>query len=275
MNISSADDDVRYVPEEQDINGRCARMHKSRYEWLLGVVDVSNASILDFGCGSGYGAGFLAEKGASVLGMDISRAAIAYATKTFPRASFRVHDLTDSSLTTQVSERFDIVVSFDVIEHVEKWWTFLENIRALMRQGGVAVVGCPNRISHFDFNPFWERFHVQEFTPAQLEWVARTQFDDVTVLGQQFLDPAARARNTARPLSAAHHIKEALLQTPLRAPVRKLVRLLHGDARRSIKTRAPEDLRNPSKIVFEKINMQDESALREPFGLIAICRGRA
>ena len=273
MDITTADDDIRYVPEEQDTNSRCAKMHKSRYRWLPDVVDVSNASILDFGCGSGYGAGFLAERGASVMGIDISQAAIAYATKNFPRAAFRVHDLTDSSFTEQVSERFDIVVSFDVIEHVEKWWTFLQNIRALMRHGGVAIVGCPNRTSHFDFNPFWNRFHVQEFTPAQLEWALRTQFDDVTVLGQKYLKPAARARHTARPLSAAWYIKEALLQTPLRAPVRNLVRLLHGDEpRRNIKTRAPEDLRQPSEIVFEKVNMRDRAALREPFGLVAICR---
>jgi 2-polyprenyl-3-methyl-5-hydroxy-6-metoxy-1,4-benzoquinol methylase len=276
MNISTADEDVRFVPEEWDGNSRCAIMHNSRYEWLIGAVDVSNASILDFGCGSGYGAGFLAEKGARVLGLDISRAAIAYATKTFPQASFGVQDLTDSALPAKVSERFDIIVSFDVIEHVEKWWMFLQNIRGLMNQGGIAVVGCPNRVSHFDFNPFWNRFHMQEFTPAQLEWVARTQFDDVTVLGQQFLDPDARARNTAPPLSAAHHVKEALLQTPLRAPVRKMLRLVRGEeTRRTIRTRAPENLRNPSKIVFKKINMQDESALREPFGLIAICRVRA
>jgi 2-polyprenyl-3-methyl-5-hydroxy-6-metoxy-1,4-benzoquinol methylase len=271
--ISSADDDVRYVPEETGTNSRSAIMHKSRYHWLLGVVDVCNASILDFGCGSGYGAGFLAERGARVLGIDISPAAIDYATNTFPRASFRVHDLTDSGLPTKIPERFDIIVSFDVIEHVEKWWTFLHNVRALVKQGGVAIVGCPNRISHFDFNPLWNRFHVQEFTPAQLEWLARTKFNDVTVLGQKFLDPIARERNTARPLSAAYHIKEALLQTPLRAPVRNFVRLLHGsESSRSIKTRAPEDLRHPSTIVFERIDMQDEAALREPFGIVAICQ---
>jgi 2-polyprenyl-3-methyl-5-hydroxy-6-metoxy-1,4-benzoquinol methylase len=87
---------------------------------------------LDFGCGSGYGAGFLAERGAKVLGLDISPTAIAYATKMFPRATFRVQDLTDNNLTTDVSERFDVIVSFDVIEHVEKCWTFLQNVAPFM-----------------------------------------------------------------------------------------------------------------------------------------------
>jgi 2-polyprenyl-3-methyl-5-hydroxy-6-metoxy-1,4-benzoquinol methylase len=272
MNISTADHDVRYVPEEQNPNSRNAIMHESRYQWLVGAFDVSRASILDFGCGSGYGAAFLAEKNATVMGIDISPSAIAYATKTFPRASFREYDLTDSNLTAVVSERFDIVISFDVIEHVEKWWAFLVNVRGLMKQDGVAIVGCPNRLAHFDFNPFWNRFHVQEFTPAQLEWAARTQFDDVTVLGQRFSDPLARTRYTAQPLGAAWYIKEALLQTPLRTPVRNLVRLIRGNESRSnVKTRGPESERH-GEIVFEKLNMRDEAALRDPFGLVAICR---
>jgi SAM-dependent methyltransferase len=272
INISTADNDVRYVPEERDANGRCAIMHASRYQWLTSVVDVSNASVLDFGCGSGYGPGVLTDKGARVLGIDISAAAIDYAKTRFPRASFLVHDLTDSNLIAQVSERFDIIVSFDVIEHVEKWWTFLENIRRLMKPGGVAFVGCPNRAAHFDFNPLWNPSHMQEFTPAQLEWAARTQFPDVTVLGQRFLDPAVRACYTARPLGPAWYMKEALLQTPLRTPVRNLVSLLHGPKPPDVKARGSKDPAQSSKIVFEKINMRDTAALREPFGLLAICR---
>jgi len=272
MESSVASGGERYVPEEQDANSRNAIMHQSRYRWLPSIVDVSNSSILDFGCGSGYGSGYLAEKGARVLGVDISPLAIAYAAKKFPRASFCVRDLTDSSLTAKVSDRFDIVVSFDVIEHVEKWWTFLENIRGLLKQGGVAVVGCPNRVAHFDFGQFWNRFHVQEFTPAQLEWAARTQFSDVTVLGQKFFDPAARGRYTARPLGAAWHMKEALLQTPLRAPVRNLVNMLHSQQLRNIKAQRSQEPLPSSEIVFEKIDMRDEAALREPFGLVAICR---
>jgi 2-polyprenyl-3-methyl-5-hydroxy-6-metoxy-1,4-benzoquinol methylase len=273
MAVSNADADIRYVPEEQDTNTRCAIMHRSRYEWLLGLVDVPRASILDFGCGSGYGAEFLAENGGRVMGIDISPSSIAYAKTKFPRVSFLEYDLTDRNLTKVVSQRFDLIVSFDVIEHVEKWWAFFENIRELLKRGGTAIVGCPNRVSHFDFNPLWNKFHVQEFTPAQLEWIARTQFDDVTVLGQRFSDPEARMRNTARPLSAAHHLKEALLQTPFRTPVRKLVERLHGDGgQRSVRTHGTEDARRPSEIVFEKIDMSDASALSDPFGVIAVCR---
>jgi hypothetical protein len=43
-------------------------------------------------------------------------------------------------------------------------------------------------------------------------------------------------------------------------------------SRACIKIRTPEDPRNPSKIVFETINIRDEAALGEPFGLVAICR---
>ncbi len=270
--IHNADNDTRYVPEEQGSNSRNGIMHQSRYQWLTSIVDVSNASVLDFGCGSGYGPGFLTDKGARVLGIDISSAAIDYAIKAHPRASFLVHDLTDSDLSSEVSERFDVIVSFDVIEHVEKWWAFLQNIHTLMKPNGVAFVGCPNRIAHFDFNPFWNPFHVQEFTPAQLEWIVRIQFDNVTVLGQRFRSPAAREHYMARPLGVPHYIKGALLQTRLRTPARALERLLRGKPTGNMRIRGGKTSQPSSEIVFEEINMQDEAALRDPFGLVAICR---
>jgi SAM-dependent methyltransferase len=270
--ISTADNDVRYVPEERDANSRCAIMHASRYQWLTSVFDMSNASVLDFGCGSGYGPGVLTDKGARVLGIDISASAIDYAKTEFPHASFLVHDLTDTNLMAVVRERFDMIVSFDVIEHVEKWWTFLGNIRGLLKPGGVAVVGCPNRVAHFDFNPLWNPFHIQEFTPAQLEWAARTQFEDVTVLGQRFLEPAARACYAARHLGPTWYFKEALLRTPLRMPVRNLISLLYGNQPRDVKTWGSKESLQSNEIIFEELDMQDEAALREPFGLVAICR---
>ncbi len=273
MNISVADEDVRYVPAELEPTNRCAIMHNSRYRWLLGIVDVSGSSILDFGCGSGYGADYLAQRGARVLGLDISPMAIKYAKATFALPRFQVQDLTNCTLVSQISERFDVIVSFDVIEHVEKWWVFLDNVRGLLKKDGVAVIGCPNRIAHFDFNPFWNKFHVQEFTPVQLQWVCSKYFDRVEVLGQRFLDPKDRVRYTAQPMGPLWYMKEALLLTPLRTPVQKAIKLIrNGDSARPVKTRGGRKGDEKAEIVFDAIDMHDEASMRAPFGLVAVCR---
>jgi SAM-dependent methyltransferase len=270
MKISTADNDVRFVPGEQSPTSRSGIMHKSRYDWLITRVNVFGKSVLDFGCGSGYGPAFLAAEGARVMGIDISPAAIEYAKETYPEASFMMHDLTDPRLVSRVTDRFDFIVSFDVIEHVEKWWVFLENVKNLLRPDGTAFVGCPNRTAQSDFNVFWNPHHLQEFTPIQLDHIARAQFKDVTVLGQRFRDPAARKFYMARPLGLGHYVKGAVNRTPLRTPALALERLVRsdlGDTR--IKGGAsPRD----NEIVFDPIDMQDEGSVRDPFGLIAICR---
>jgi hypothetical protein len=71
MRISTADTVIRFVPGEERPTGRNGLMHISRYDWLMTTIDVTNKSILDCGCGSGYGPACLTAKGARVLGMDI------------------------------------------------------------------------------------------------------------------------------------------------------------------------------------------------------------
>jgi 2-polyprenyl-3-methyl-5-hydroxy-6-metoxy-1,4-benzoquinol methylase len=271
MNIATADNDVRFVPGEQSPTSRSGLMHKSRYDWLTTTIDVKSKSILDFGCGSGYGPAFLTAKGARVLGIDISAAAIQYAKETYPGALFLRYDLTDSHLVDHVNERFDVVVSFDVIEHVEKWWIFLENIRLLLKQSGIAFVGCPNRVALYDFNAFWNPHHLQEFTPVQLDHIARTVFKDVTVMGQRFRNPAARQFYMARPLGLGHYVKGAMKQTPFRAPAVALERLVRHDLG-ATRIRGGAVPQQDNEIVFEQVDMQDEANTRDPFGLVAICR---
>ena len=73
MSVSTADGDVRYVPGEQKQRDLTAVAHESRYIWLTDNFVVRGLSVLDFGCGSGYGAGYLASHGARVMGPFVRR----------------------------------------------------------------------------------------------------------------------------------------------------------------------------------------------------------
>ena len=41
-------------------------------------------------------------------------------------------------------EKFDVVVAFQVIEHVDDPVSFMRDIRSVLRPGGVAIIECPN-----------------------------------------------------------------------------------------------------------------------------------
>jgi SAM-dependent methyltransferase len=104
-------------------------------------------TVCDLGCGNGYLAGVLARRGCSVLGIDGSATYIdmARASNSGHGATF-INALIDDDLVRQVQAShppFDLVVSSDVIEHLYNPLAFLKAAHALVKPGGVAVIGTP------------------------------------------------------------------------------------------------------------------------------------
>lgn len=103
--------------------------------------------ICDLGCGNGYLAGQLGARGFDVLGIDASETYIDIARRhhTSERVTF-IKGLIDQDLTRQLTAShppFDLVVSSDVIEHLYDPVALLTTAHALLKPGGVAVIGTP------------------------------------------------------------------------------------------------------------------------------------
>lgn len=268
MRIGSADEDVRYVPDEDapDRGNLCSAGHESRYLWARDTFPLAGARVLDFGCGSGYGVALLAERAGEVVGLDRSPASIEYARARYarPNASYRVADLEDPHLPDAVADRFDYVFSFDVIEHTERYFGFVENAARMLRPGGVAVIGCPNRLVTLDLNVRWNVHHVQEFTPVQLRWLTSLYFERCELLGQDVTDERKRA-------SILANVRDAR---------KKGLARLAWKWRRSAGKRLPF-LRSPAAREAERLSSADvgffsiEDGRAPPsraFGLLAVCR---
>ncbi len=131
-------------------------------------------AVLDAGSGEGYGAALLAEVAARVVGIDRAEAVrVAAARHRAPGLEFRAHEL---ERLGALGERFDLVVSFQVIEHVRDPLGFL---RALARCGGALVVTTPNRLMSVSENPY----HLREWTAAELLALAAPVVPGAHVLG--------------------------------------------------------------------------------------------
>ncbi|MGA1864124.1 MAG: class I SAM-dependent methyltransferase, partial [bacterium] len=131
--IETADNDVRYV-QTGNMNF-CGLAHETRYNWVLEQCDLANKIILDFGCGSGYGAYMLAKRAQLVLGVDYSQRAINYAIRRYQLKNLKFIniDACSKDVVHLLGEHsFDFVISFDVIEHIERYFDYIENILSLM-----------------------------------------------------------------------------------------------------------------------------------------------
>jgi hypothetical protein len=157
--------------------------HLSRYRFAARFA-AGAAKVLDAGCGTGYGT---AEFGgpAQVMAMDVSGEAVAHAAQAFGRAA--VHFLQGACEALPFAdESFDLVVAFEVIEHLERWPDLLAEARRVLRSDGILLVSTPNKAYYAEAraaagpNPF----HVREFEYPEFECALKAVFPHVQLWSQ-------------------------------------------------------------------------------------------
>ena len=157
--------------------------HLARY--MYAAQFVPGKRVLDLGCGTGYGANYLAANKADlVIGVDINQEAITYARSHYQAANliYLRHDCLKIGLSRAA---VDVVVSFEVIEHIEDWQTYLAEIKRVLKPGGYLIGSTPNKKLHsadVEISP--NPFHVREYFLTGLRQALSTCFAQVWVLGQ-------------------------------------------------------------------------------------------
>ena len=117
--------------------------HFARYAFASRLA--RGKRVLDMGCGTGYGSAELAKQAAKVTGLDISSEALSYAREHFSGGG-NVEFVEGSAAAVLFPDQtFDLIVAFEVIEHLADWRKLLEEARRLMAAGGQFIVSTPNK----------------------------------------------------------------------------------------------------------------------------------
>jgi 2-polyprenyl-3-methyl-5-hydroxy-6-metoxy-1,4-benzoquinol methylase len=120
-------------------------------------------SVLDVGCGEGFGTQTLADVAREVVGVDYSADAIAYCRSRWRKPNLRF-EVVDFTRPGPFGGTFDVVLCFQVLEHIADEVAFLEALRARLAPHGTLVLTTPNRLKSFSENPY----HLREYAPAEL-----------------------------------------------------------------------------------------------------------
>jgi SAM-dependent methyltransferase len=160
-------------------------VHLKRYAFALPFC--IDRRVLDAGCGVGYGAARVAARAASVIGIDVSDDAIAYAKGHYgaPNLSFQTMDAAALSFD---DASFDAVCSFETIEHVGDAERVVAEFARVLASDGVLVVSTPQveQTTTSPANPF----HRVEFARADFEALLRRHFESVELYGQRRVQTA-------------------------------------------------------------------------------------
>lgn len=130
--------------------------------------------VLEIGTGSGYGIEVVAPRAARFVTLDKHAPAPELTQR--PGVEFRqavVPPLPFDDAT------FDCVISFQVIEHIEKDKEFVREIHRVLRPGGRFVVTTPNAPMSLTRNPW----HVREYTAGELQTLLGEVFAEVEMQG--------------------------------------------------------------------------------------------
>ncbi|KAB7774945.1 glycosyltransferase [Xanthomonas sp. LMG 12459] len=170
----------RFVPTE---SGELAYEHWHRYAWCQELA--RGRRVLDVACGEGYGSALLADVAEAVDGVDIAVEAVSSARSTYgTRANLRFHEASATRLPF-ANASFDLVISFETVEHLLEQEQMLEELRRVLRPDGILVISSPNRPIYSDARNYRNEFHVRELDFEEFSALLGRQFPAVDFYGQR------------------------------------------------------------------------------------------
>lgn len=172
-----------------DIENYWFRRHEVVYQRLADRC--AGAEVLEAGCGEGYGADLIAGVARRVVAVDYDAAAVAHVRSRYPRVEVRQANLVELPLP---DASVDVVVNFQVIEHLWDQTQFVVECARVLRPGGLLLMSTPNRVT---FSPGRDTpinpFHTRELNAREMtELLAAGGFADICISGL-FHGPRLRA----------------------------------------------------------------------------------
>ena len=217
----------RFIPEQADPFDEIAVEHQQRYHSVKNLV--RGKAVLDAGSGEGYGAYSLAESAARVVGIDIAQEAIDNARTTYQRQNLEYRVGSIDALPFEDGS-FDVVVSFEVIEHLEErvQAAFLREARRVLKKEGILVISTPNKAVYSDPTHHHNRFHKKEFYIDEFESFLRQTFPRISLFGQSWFVSSVLQRPSSRHLDNLKPADSAALAPKYVVAVCGTTKLVHA-----------------------------------------------
>jgi len=171
--------DERLIINEQTKANIIYDEHLVRYEFAKQFV--SEKTVLDLACGTGYGSKLLADAGATkVIGVDVDSDVVKEASQKFGQDNIQYLEDSAEKLEKIADDSIDLVTSFETIEHLKNPEDYLKALTRVVRYDGMVLISTPNRAVFQEKN----HFHYHEYTKTEFITLLSKYFANVRVLEQ-------------------------------------------------------------------------------------------
>lgn len=133
---------------------------EARYGWAIARLQKYKVqTVLDFGCGLGYGTYLIYKNGFKVEGYDISKEAIDECRKRYPHIKFL-----RTNVPMKFEKKYDAIIASEVLEHVMDVELFIETLCENLNRPGLTLLTTPNVKYSKKLNPH----HYHEYSLEEL-----------------------------------------------------------------------------------------------------------
>ena len=155
MNIKSKNEEFALFNQLSDEwwneNGKFKILHQIkvyRMTYILEQINnrnIKNLKILDVGCGGGIICEPLARLGAQVTGLDFSPNNIKAAKTHSKKNRLKINYISKDIEKSKLNGKFDIILMFEVLEHLDDWKKIIKNIKKNLNKNGLIIISTINR----------------------------------------------------------------------------------------------------------------------------------
>ncbi|HDQ00099.1 MAG TPA: class I SAM-dependent methyltransferase [bacterium] len=178
QHISIHDSGERILPTQPGETSFVFARHQFAYRYVQQFVE--NKTVVDIGCGSGYGSHILAQRAKLVCGIDHDPEIVAYCRQRYHNSNLSFLQMDATRLNPD--QQFDIVVNFQMIEHVEDMESFIDVLRQAAKPEGMIYISTP-RIPEHKVNKGNNPFHAHDLTYGQFFDLIDRKFTEFEIVG--------------------------------------------------------------------------------------------
>jgi SAM-dependent methyltransferase len=163
--------------------------HWHRYAFALPLVQ--GKRVLDAACGEGYGSNVLAQAASAVVGVDISGQAVTHASKRYGDRPNLTYQIGDASQLDFPDKSFDVVVSFETLEHLATQRELIAGFARVLKDDGLLLISSPDKATYSEAAGFRNEFHVRELYRDELIELLAAEFPQIRLYAQKLLFQSA------------------------------------------------------------------------------------